>query len=317
MAGPVVIAHRGASGYLPEHTLEAKAVAHAMGADYLEQDIIASRDSVLLVLHDVYLESVTDVEQIFAGRERADGHFYAIDFDYEEIAQLTVHERTAAENESGAGRPEQSFRGRFPADKGRFKVATLRDELELVAGLNQSTGRQTGIYPEIKDPRWHTDHGIDLTHLVMTELEEFGYLEHTETSEPPRAYLQCFDADELQRIRSELNPAIPLVQLLSGDSDLSPTALDAIAEYAQGIGPSYFSLVRQSEDSVESNGACAAAQARGLQVHPYTFRRDRMPPFSRDFESLLRFFASEVGVDGFFTDFPDIAVAVVADLNLH
>lgn len=317
MADPVVIAHRGASGYLPEHTLEAKAVAHAMGADYLEQDIIASRDSVLLVLHDIYLESVTNVEQLFAGRARADGHFYAIDFDYEEIAQLTVHERTATDSESGAGRPEQLFPARFPADKGRFKVATLHDELELIAGLNQATGRQAGIYPEIKDPRWHIENGIDLTHLVMTALEESGYLNSTATGEPPRAYLQCFDSDELQRIRRELNPAVPLVQLLTDDSELSATALDAIAEYAQGIGPAYFSLVRQSEDSVASNGTCAAAQARGLQVHPYTFRRDRMPSFSSDFESLLRFFASDVGVDGFFTDFPDIAVAVVADLNLN
>lgn len=317
MADPVVIAHRGASGYLPEHTLEAKAAAHAMGADYLEQDIIASRDSVLLVLHDVYLESVTNVEQLFAGRARADGHCYAIDFDYEEITQLTVHERTSAGSESGAGRHEQLFPGRFPVSQGRFRVATLHDELELIAGLNQATGRQVGIYPEIKDPRWHIENGIDLTQLVMTALEEFGYLDPTATHEPPRAYLQCFDSDELQRVRRDLNPAVPLVQLLSGDDDLSATALDAIAQYAQGIGPAYVSLVRQSGDSVASNGTCAAAQARGLQVHPYTFRRDRMPPFSNDFESLLRFFATDVGVDGFFTDFPDIAVAVLADLNLN
>lgn len=316
MPRPVVIAHRGASGYLPEHTLEAKAAAHAMAADYLEQDIIASRDGVLLVLHDTYLEFVTDVAQQFPGRARSDGHYYAIDFDYAEIAQLTVHERTSPRAEDSS-EEQQLFPGRFPSNRGRFRVSTLQDELELIAGLNRATGRRTGIYPEIKDPAWHVENGIDLTHLVITALEDFGYLDSSGSDEPPAAYLQCFDASELRRIRSDLNPPIPLVQLLTGEDDMSDAALDAITEYAQGIGPAYFSLVNDSAETATSNGLCSAAQSRGLQVHPYTFRRDRLPPFSTEFEALLRFFATEVGVDGLFTDFPDIAVAVINDLNLN
>jgi len=317
MTTPVVIAHRGASGYLPEHTLEAKATAHAMGADYIEQDIIASRDGVLLVLHDVYLESVTDVESRFAGRARTDGHYYAIDFDYDEIAQLNIHERTRPREQGEAGAVEQVYPDRFPDGLGRFRVATLRDELELITGLNAATGRQAGIYPEIKDPAWHFDNGIDLTHLVLTALDEAGYLAPAAAHEAPRAYLQCFDADELQRIRRDFDPDIPLVQLLGGRDDMSAAGLDSIAQYAQGIGPGYFSLISQDGDATEANSVCEAAQERGLKVHPYTFRRDQLPAFSNDFTELLRFFAAEVGVDGVFTDFPDIAVAVFNDLNLN
>jgi glycerophosphoryl diester phosphodiesterase len=287
MTGPVVIAHRGASGYLPEHTLEAKAAAHAMGADYIEQDIVASRDGVLLVLHDIYLEYVTDVAQQFPGRARDDGHYYAIDFDYAEIAQLSVHERTFQRDPADA--PSQLFPDRFPADRGRFRVSTLQDELELIVGLNRSTGRNAGIYPEIKDPAWHVENGVDLTHLVLTALEDFGYFDAPATGDRPAVYLQCFDANELRRIRRDVNPPVPLVQLLTGEDDISTAALDRIARYAQGIGPPYFSLVDTASGPIAANDICGAAQARGLAVHPYTFRRDRLPSFSNDFSDLLRF----------------------------
>ena len=92
---PIVIAHRGASGYLPEHTLAAKALAHGLGADYIEQDVVATRDSQLVVLHDLYLDDVTDVALKFPGRQRSDGRHYVIDFDLAELEQLTVFERRA------------------------------------------------------------------------------------------------------------------------------------------------------------------------------------------------------------------------------
>ena len=92
-AQPVVIAHRGASGYLPEHTLEAKALAYGLGADFLEQDVVATRDHELVVLHDLYLDDVTNVAQIFPGRQRTDGHYYVIDFDLSELRALSVSER--------------------------------------------------------------------------------------------------------------------------------------------------------------------------------------------------------------------------------
>src|SRR5690554_7145662 len=90
---PFVIAHRGASGYLPEHTLEAKALAYGQGADYLEQDVVATRDDELVVLHDVHLDHVTDVARRYPGRRRRDGHWYARDFTLAELRTLEVHER--------------------------------------------------------------------------------------------------------------------------------------------------------------------------------------------------------------------------------
>ena len=93
-SSPIVIAHRGASGYLPEHTLAAKAMAHAMGAGFIEQDVVLSRDGAAIVLHDIHLDSTTNVAQCFPDRARTDGRFYAIDFDLQEIRQLRVHERT-------------------------------------------------------------------------------------------------------------------------------------------------------------------------------------------------------------------------------
>jgi glycerophosphoryl diester phosphodiesterase len=90
---PLVIAHRGASGYLPEHTLPSKALAHAMGADFLEQDVVATRDGQLIVFHDLYLDDLTDVSERFPGRARGDGRHYCMDLDLDEIRTLRVHER--------------------------------------------------------------------------------------------------------------------------------------------------------------------------------------------------------------------------------
>jgi len=316
MPRPCVIAHRGASGYLPEHTREAKAAAHAMGADYLEQDVIASRDGVLLVLHDTYLDDVTDVAERFPGRARADGRSYVIDFDYEELASLSVHERTSADaGVSGLSR-SQTWPGRFPASVGGFRISTFDEELVLIAGLNRSTGRRAGIYPEIKDPAWHAQNGIDLTHLVMTALESHGFLADAAGGDAAPAYLQCFDASQLQRIRRDIDPSIPLVQLLTSEDDVSAEALERIAAYAQGIGPPYVSLVRETSGGIEPNGLCTQAQQLGLSVHPYTFRKDQLPAFADTFEALVGFFAGEVGIDGMFTDFPDAAISILDAMNL-
>ena len=136
-SGPIVIAHRGASGYLPEHTLTAKAVAHAMGANYIEQDVVLSRDGTPIVLHDIHLDSTTDVARRFPGRSRADGRYYAIDFDLQEILQLRVHERTRLEP-ARAG--QAVFPERFPAEPALFRVPTLFEEITMLDGLDSSRG---------------------------------------------------------------------------------------------------------------------------------------------------------------------------------
>ncbi len=135
---PIVIAHRGASGYLPEHTLAAKALAYGQGADFLEQDVVLTKDDQPIVLHDIQLDAVTNVAQAFPDRARQDGRYYAIDLTLAEIQSLRVTERM----DWRTNRPV--FPGRFPPGKSDFRVPTLAEEIELIQGLNHSTGRTWG-----------------------------------------------------------------------------------------------------------------------------------------------------------------------------
>ena len=123
----IVIAHRGASGYLPEHTLPAKAMAYAQGADYLEQDLVMTKDDHLVVLHDHYLDRVTDVADRFPDRARKDGRYYAIDFTLDEIKSLKFTEGFDIEN----GKKVQTYPGRFPMGKSDFRVHTFEEEIEF------------------------------------------------------------------------------------------------------------------------------------------------------------------------------------------
>jgi len=184
---PVVIAHRGASGYLPEHTLEAKALAYGLGADYLEQDLVASQDDELVVLHDIHLDRVTDAAERFPRRARADGRWYARDFTLAELRTLRVTERLDEQRRAA------NYPGRFPAGSGSFRVNTLAEEIALVRGLNASTGRRVGLYPELKRPAWHRQEGVDLAALLLSSLTDAGV---TPDSEP--VWIQCFDAAELR-----------------------------------------------------------------------------------------------------------------------
>jgi len=137
----IVIAHRGASGYLPEHTLAAKAMAYAMGSDFIEQDLVMTRDDRLVVLHDLYLDRISNVQDVFPGRQRANGRFYAIDFTLKEIRKLAVSERYRI----AGGKKVAVYPGRFPVGQSRFRVHTFEEEVELIQGLNHSTGKQVGL----------------------------------------------------------------------------------------------------------------------------------------------------------------------------
>ncbi len=290
---PVVIAHRGASGYLPEHTLPAKALAHGMGADFLEQDVIGTRDGQLIVFHDLYLDQLTDVARQFAGRARADGLHYCIDFTLAEIRTLRVTERRHRDG-SGA-----RFPGRFPIDTGSFRIHTLEDELEFIRGLNQSTGRQAGVYAEIKDPAWHEQHGFALGDRVIETLRAFGY-----RTQDDNFFIQCFDSIELARVRDVFGVDVPLIQLLEEGAVLSRESLAVMAGYAQGIGPAI-------DMAWPDRGLVGTARELGLLVHPYTFRADEIAPGFDDFNALLTTFVDTLQVDGLFTDFPDLVVGYV------
>src|SRR5688572_10646319 len=154
-ADKLVIAHRGASGYLPEHTLEAKVMAFAQGADFVEQDVVMTQDDELIVFHDLTLERTTDVASRFPGRARPDGSYYVIDFTLAELRQLQVSEGFTLV----AGVPVANFPARFPVMTSRFGIHTLQEELGLIEGLNRSTGKNVGIYTELKSPWFHHQHG--------------------------------------------------------------------------------------------------------------------------------------------------------------
>lgn len=306
MAAPLVIAHRGASGYLPEHTLAAKVLAYGQGADYLEQDVIATRDGELVVLHDLYLDDVTDVAEQFAGRCRADGHYYVVDFDLDEVRSLSVCERRRP------GSREPLFPGRFPSEAGpRFSVATLDEELELVRGLNRSTGRRVGIYPELKDPAWHARHGIDLAERLLERLAAFGYRKRDDA-----VFVQSFDAAELDRLRRHFRTPLRTVQLLDERraAALTDAELEAIAAYADALGVAYPSLLAPGSDGRPLHAAPLAERVHGagLELHPYTLRADRLDDVGVDFETLLEICFGELRADGLFTDHPDRAVAARA-----
>jgi glycerophosphoryl diester phosphodiesterase len=313
MPKPVVIAHRGASGYLPEHTLPAKALAYAMGADFLEQDVVATRDDQLVVLHDLHIDRVSNVADVFPDRARSDGRYYARDFDMAELETLAVWERMEAN-----GSPV--YPSRFPAKSGDFRIHTLADEIELVQGLGASTGRTAGIYPEIKSPAWHKSEGVDVAPLMLEVLARYGY----ENSDDP-VFVQCFDAAEVVRLREDLGSRLPLVQLIGenswGESDTdydairTDSGLQRVAEVADGIGPWVEQTYRLEGGSPRSSGLVERAHENGLVVHPYTFRLDSLPPGFASFDALVDFVIGDLGADGLFTDFPDVAKRAIRRLG--
>ncbi|MEI7409239.1 glycerophosphodiester phosphodiesterase [Pectobacterium aroidearum] len=321
----IVIAHRGASGYLPEHTLPAKAMAYAQGADYLEQDLVLTKDNALIVLHDHYLDRVTDVAERFPQRARKDGRFYAIDFTLQEIKSLKFTEGFDIKD----GKQVQSYPNRFPMWKSDFRIHTFQEEIEFIQGLNHSTGKNIGLYPEIKAPWFHHQEGKDIARETLAVLKQYGY-----TKKSDKVFLQSFDVAELKRIKTELQPQMKmdlnLIQLIAYtdwhetyekqadgtwvnynyDWMQKPGAMQQIATYADGIGPDYHMLVQKGStpDNITFTSMVKEAHQHKLQVHPFTARTDRLPAYAKDIDRLYDILYYQADVDGLFTDFPDKAV---------
>ena len=323
----VVVAHRGASGYLPEHTLAAKAMAYAQGADFLEQDVVMSKDDQLVVLHDRFLDRVTNVAEVFPERARDDGRYYAIDFTLDELRKLSFSEGfTVKDGEQVADYPE-----RFPLGKSHFGLHTLSEEIEMIQGLNHSTGRDVGLYVEIKAPWFHQSEGKQVSRAVLETLKHYGYV-----AQDDNAVVQVFDPNGLKRIHDTLQPELEmnlrLVQLMgetSWDMTFQPDAegklepydydwmyqeggMQRIATYADGIGPWKPMVIEDSStrDDIKVTPMVEEAHAQGLIVLPYTFRLDegRIPDWASDYDDMLRAFFVDARVDGVFTDYPDRAV---------
>lgn len=281
----IVIAHRGASGYLPEHTLEAYAMAYALGADYVEQDLALTKDGHFICIHDIHLEATSNVEEVYPDRKRPDGRWYAADFTLEEVKRLRAHERLP---------------NRFPMNHSKFEIPTFEEAIELVQGLNKTCGRNVGIYPELKEPSWHRQAGLPMEEAFLEVVSQYGY-----KGKDAKIFVQCFEPETLKRLRLELKSELPQIQLtgdkIPGDPSKAGAILDQIATYAEGIGPDK-KLIETTPDIVKW------AHARHLLVHPYTLRADDLLSKYKQFDDELAQFYVTYDVDGVFTDFTDKAV---------
>jgi glycerophosphoryl diester phosphodiesterase len=271
------------------------------------------------VSHDIHVDTTTDAAARFPERRRADGRLYAIDFTWAELRSLKVTERTAP----GGGKPV--FPRRFPSrpdDGAAFRLCTLEEQIALIHGLNASTGRRVGLYPEIKAPAFHRREGRDPGAALLALLRRHGY-----TGPDDPVFVQCFDPAELKRLRTELGCELRLVQLIgdNGDEDIpvdydtlrTPIGLREIARYAQGIGPHLGHIASGigADGRPQFTMLVADAHAAGLLVHPYTFRSDALPRGVPTIEALLAVFIDAAKVDGVFIDQPDAAVRFLQRLT--
>jgi glycerophosphoryl diester phosphodiesterase len=335
-AAPLVIGHRGAPGYLPDHTLEGYALAIELGADYVDVDLVATKDGHLVVRHEPNLIETTNVKELpqFAGRKRTaviDGFeqegFFASDFTLAEIRTL---------------RAVQPLPDRDPRFDGQLAIPTLDEVIELVKRKSHALGRTIGVYPETKHPTYHQSLGLALEDRLLAALTRAGW-----NRRDAPVYIQSFETANLRSLRDKTR--VRLVQLVDandvkpdGTLDLSPpfdrpydwtvsgraglfsdlvtpAGLAEVATYADGIGPWKPYLQSWAGSSfLPPTNVVADAHRAGLVVHPFTFRNEasRMPPGfgGNALSEYLRFY--DLGVDGVFSDFADTAFAARAMFRL-
>jgi len=339
---PLVIGHRGAHGYLPAHTLEGYALAIEMGADFIEPDLVSTRDGHLIASHEPNLIATTDVasRSEFSSRRRTaivDGAtetgFFASDFTLAEIKRL---------------RRVQDFADRPQQFNGKFEVPTLEEIIALVKRKSKEKGRTIGIYPETKHPTYHKALGLPLEHRLVQALTEAGW-----NRRDAPVFIQSFEQGNLKELR-RLTP-VRLIQLVdandvnpdgsldftapfdrpydwtaSGDPRLlartfgffvTDAGLREIRTYADGIGPWKRYIVSSKEAGLPGPGEATRkllpagnliqrAHNVGLLVHTWTFRNEQKRLVS-DYQGnpvneYLQFY--RLGIDGVFSDFADTAV---------
>lgn len=332
---PLLIGHRGASGYVPEHTLTSYFMAIQQGADYAEPDLVMTKDGVLVARHENEIGGTTDVasRKEFARRKTVktlDGTpvegWFTEDFTLAELKTLRARERIPHL------RPANT---RFD---GQFEIPTFDEILGLIRALDEQRAvaarrlglpkpPRIGVYPETKHPTYFDDCGLRMDRTLLQTLARHGY----EGRHAP-VFIQSFEVGNLQRLRKRTK--VPMVQLIeeagapydfvaSGDSRtyadlIAPAGLESIADYANAIGPSKSLIIPRDADgglgaptSLVSN-----AHAVGLAVHPWTFRAENnfLPTNLRssadpaqvgDLAGELNAYLA-AGIDGFFTDHPAI-----------
>lgn len=304
-----VFAHRGASGYLPEHSLPAKAMAHAQGAHFLEQDVVLTKDNVPLVLHDIHLDGITDVASRFPDRKREDGRFYAIDFTLAEIKQLNAIQRFNYKT------GEPAAPKRFPLDDYTYQLHTLDEEIRFIQGMNFSTGRNVGLFTEIKNPTFHKTEGHDVTRAVYEVLLRHGYGENKQSA----CWIQCCEQTTLKRLRDEFAWKGRLMMIYSGktlgadgsdyDHLATPEGLQILSTFVDGVFPNLPRVVTWDESGQpHASDYTTSAHKAGLRVITGVVRSDDLPKHCPSINALHEALFNVAGVDDVCTDFPDLSV---------
>jgi glycerophosphoryl diester phosphodiesterase len=281
VSSTAIIAHRGASGYLPEHTLAAYALAIGQGADIIEPDVVLTRDRVPICSHDTYIVNTDIMRDRFPDRAQPDGKYLYSDFD---LAELKALNRPLGRN--AAWLPGQP-------------LATLDECIDLVQTLSRSLGRSIAIVPEAKAPAFHRERGMSIERELVDTLRRRGY---TSRSDP--AIIQCFDIATLVSIRRELGSDLRLVFLF--DKPVTSEQLRDLARTIDGIGPRRTLIETDSGEPGAQPDLVKLARAAALSIYPWTLPADR---------AMLARFIERHQVDGFFTDFPDVGVAVRREIE--
>jgi glycerophosphoryl diester phosphodiesterase len=318
---PLVIGHRGACGYRPEHTLASYELAARLGADFIEPDLVATKDGVLVARHEPEIGGTTDVASRpeFASRRRTvvlDGvtvtGWFTHDFTLAELRTLRATERIP------------QVRQHNTIFNGLFRVPTFREVLDLRKRLSRELNREIGVYPETKHPTYFRRLGLELETPLVRALRRAGL----DRPDAP-VFVQSFEAGNLRSLRDDYRLRAPLVFLTGATGGpfedptsyaeyLTPAGLARLSRYADGIGPDKSQIIPRTADGTlgTPTGLVADAHAAGLKVMPYTFRAENqfLPAdyrvgtdpnaYGRAIDEQVTFLRT--GLDGLFTDQADI-----------
>ena len=325
---PIIIAHRGASGLRPEHTLAAYQLAIDQGADFIEPDLVMTKDGHLICRHENEISGTTDVatKPEFADRKKVptiDGYkfegWFTEDFTLAEIKTLRCKERLP------------QLRPANMAYDGLYSIPTFEEVLQLASAQSKITGRVIGVYPETKHPSWFEALNLSFDEPLLSLIKKYSV-------DDPRApiFIQSFEVSNLKRLKTKTK--VRLIQLMARDGGpfdgagqgvtyaqmATPEGLAAISAYASGVGPEKAMILPRdaNNEALAPTSFVHDAHHVGLDVHPWTFRaenyflsnRDRrgnstdatylMQP--GDLKGEIQAFLA-LGVDGVFSDFPGIA----------
>lgn len=312
-----IISHRGASGYLPEHSLQAYQLAINLGTDYVEPDLCLTKDGIFVAMHDILLDDTTDVASHpeFTDKKttkvvdgvKTTGYFVS-DFLLEEIQTLRVKQRVSS---------------RPTIYNGYFLIPTFSQIMTMLQTQYNQTSYMIGMYPELKHPAFHHSLGFEMEDMFLQSLVDGGYAINGEfvyrnlLSTVVPVIVQCFESTSLEYIHSK--SSLPLMLLVKPTADmtgyLSDAFIDKAAEYVSALGPE--KLYFYPENIKRAKHVVEKTHNLGLALHPWTFRADDTlaAPFTGNFAAEENYFYGCLGIDAVFTEFPDLTREAIDNLR--